>query len=72
MSAARTRSRWRTCGRSSGFVEVEVRQREPMGVADCALYPLFTRELLDLMRRLPPERQDAVGVAVVIRAQLPA
>lgn len=53
-------------------MEVEVLQREPMGVADCALYPLFTRELLDLMRRLPPERQDAVGVAVVIRAQLPA
>jgi arsenite methyltransferase len=44
-----------------------------MGVDDCALYPLFTPELLELMRRLiPAERQDEVGVAVVVRARLAA
>ncbi|MGH3094012.1 MAG: hypothetical protein ACRDOG_17025 [Gaiellaceae bacterium] len=44
-----------------------------MGVDDCALYPLFTPELLELMRRLiPAEHQDEVGVAVVVRARLPA
>ncbi|MGH3030162.1 MAG: hypothetical protein ACRDNE_05265 [Gaiellaceae bacterium] len=56
----------------AGFVDVEVLERSPMGVDDCALYPLFTPELLDLMRRLiPPERQGEVGVAVVVRARLP-
>ena len=57
----------------AGFVDVEVLERSPMGVDDCALYPLFTTDLLELMRRLiPPERQGEVGVAVVVRAQLPA
>jgi arsenite methyltransferase len=56
----------------AGFVEVEIVERSPMGVDDCALYPLFTPDLLDLMRRLiPPERQGEVGVAVVLRARLP-
>lgn len=40
------------------------------GSAFGALYPLFTRELIQLMRRLiPAERQDAV--AVVVTALLP-
>jgi arsenite methyltransferase len=56
----------------AGFVDVEIVERSPMGVDDCALYPLFTPDLLDLMRRLiPPERQGEVGVAVVLRARLP-
>ena len=56
----------------AGFRDVEVVERSPMGVEDCALYPLFTPDLLDLMRQLiPPDRQDAVGVAVVVRARLP-
>jgi arsenite methyltransferase len=57
---------------NAGFVDVEVLERSPMGVEDCALYPLFTPDLLELMRQLiPPERQDAVGVAVVVRTRLP-
>ena len=41
-----------------------------MGVRDCALYPLFTEELLDLMRTLiPPERQERVATAIVLRAR---
>ena len=56
----------------AGFRDVEVVERSPMGVEDCALYPLFTPDLLDLMRQLiPPHRQDAVGVAVVVRTRLP-
>lgn len=55
-----------------GFVDVEVRRREPLGVDDCALYPLFTDDLLALMRDLiPAERRDSVGVAVVVTAHLP-
>lgn len=57
----------------AGFVDVEVFERSPMGVDEFALYPLFTPDLLDLMRRLiPAERQDEVGTAVVVRARLPA
>jgi len=57
---------------TAGFRDIDVLERSPMGVDDLALYPLFTPDLLDLMRQLiPPERQDAVGIAVVVRAQLP-
>jgi hypothetical protein len=56
----------------AGFLGIEVLERSPMGVDDCALYPLFTPDLLELMRQLiPPERQSKVAVAVVVRAQLP-
>ncbi len=45
-------------------------QREPLSIDDCALYPLFDDELLTLMRRvIAPQKQDAVGVAVVFRAR---
>jgi arsenite methyltransferase len=57
---------------TAGFVDVEVLERSLLGVEDCALYPLFTPDLLDLMRRLiPPERRDAVAVAAVVRARTP-
>jgi arsenite methyltransferase len=53
----------------AGFGEIEVRQREPVSVDDLALYPLFTPELIQLMRTvIPPERQVAVATAVVITA----
>ena len=47
-------------------------QREPVTVDDLALYPLFTPELIQLMRTLiPPERQDTVATSVVITARRP-
>jgi arsenite methyltransferase len=55
----------------AGFHGIAVRHREPVSIDDLALYPLFTEELLGLMRRLiPPEKQDAVAVSVVITARL--
>jgi arsenite methyltransferase len=55
----------------AGFGEIAVRHREPVGVDDLALYPLFTAELLELMRKLiAPEKQDSVAVSVVITARL--
>jgi arsenite methyltransferase len=57
----------------AGFRGVEVLHREPLSVDDCALYPLFGDDLIGLMRKLvPPEKQDAVAVSVVIRAFRPA
>ena len=56
----------------AGFAEVEVLSREPLSVDDCALYPLFTDEVIELMRTLiPAERQSEVAVSVVVRAKLP-
>ena len=54
----------------AGFRDIEVRLREPVSVDDLALYPLFTPELIQLMRTLiPPERQAGVATSVVITAR---
>ncbi len=45
-------------------------QREPVSIDDLALYPLFDEPLLAKMRRLiAPDKQDAVGVAIIVRAR---
>lgn len=55
----------------AGFSDIEIVERTPMGVDDCALYPLFTPDVLDLMRTLiPPRHRQAIGTAVVVRARL--
>jgi arsenite methyltransferase len=57
----------------AGFTEIAVHHREPMSVDDCALYPLFTDDLIELMRRLiPSDQQQAVATSVVVTARLPA
>jgi arsenite methyltransferase len=57
----------------AGFVDVQVRSREPLSIDDVALYPLFSDEVIRLMRLLiPVERQRAVAVAVVVTASVPA
>lgn len=54
----------------AGFGQIEVHTREPVSVDDLALYPLFTPELIQLMRTLmPAERQAAVATSVVITAR---
>ena len=43
-----------------------------MGIDDCALYPLFTEDLLASMRRLiPRERLGHIAVIAIIRARRP-
>lgn len=57
----------------AGFRNVVVVHREPLSVDDCALYPLFSDEVIRLMRELiPAERQTTVAVAVVVTASIPA
>ena len=57
----------------AGFTGAEVLERHPFGLEDAARYPLFTPELIDLMRRLLPEPQQAeVAVAVTVAARKPA
>lgn len=56
----------------AGLGDVEVVHREPLGIDDCALYPLFPADVIDLMRGLiPQERHGRVAVAIVVKARLP-
>lgn len=56
----------------AGFERVEVLHREPLGIDDCALYPLFTDEVIRLMRELiSPERHGEVATSVIVRARYP-
>jgi arsenite methyltransferase len=53
----------------AGFTDVVIDNRVPFGIDDIALYPLFTPDLLALMRALiPRERQAAVAISVIARA----
>ena len=55
-----------------GFDAVEVLDRRPFGLADAALYPLFTPDLIELMHNLlPPARQAEVATAVTVSAHRP-
>jgi arsenite methyltransferase len=55
-----------------GFTGVEVLDRQPFGLADAALYPLFTPELIELMRDLlAPAQHAEVAVAVTVSASKP-
>lgn len=59
--------------RRAGFEGVEVLGREPLGIEDCALYPLFSDEVIRLMRELiPPERHGEVATSVIVRARYAA
>ena len=46
---------------------------EPLGnfgIEECALYPLFSDDVLDLLRALvPPERHDRIAKRVLVRAR---
>ena len=56
----------------TGFVDIEVRDRQSLSIDDCALYPLFPADVIELMRRLiPGDRHGRVAVAIVVRARLP-
>ena len=51
-------------------MDVEVVNRQALSIDDFTLYPLFTAELIELMRTLiAPEQQSSVATAVVVRAQ---
>lgn len=47
-------------------------ERHPFKLDDAARYPLFTPDLIDLMKRtLSPERQAEVATAVTVTAIRP-
>jgi SAM-dependent methyltransferase/TusA-related sulfurtransferase len=55
-----------------GLVDVEVRERHAFGVEDCARFPLFTPDLLEVMRAtIPQERQSVIATVVTVTARQP-
>ncbi len=55
-----------------GFEEVRIGERTPFGIEEASLYPLFTPEVIRLMRELiPPERRDRVAASVIVWARRP-
>jgi SAM-dependent methyltransferase len=56
--------------RRAGFRAVDIERLEPFGIAECALYPIFTDELLELLRsRVPAGRHDRIAQSVIVRAR---
>ena len=55
-----------------GFEDVWVGGHRPTGIEEASHYPLFTHEVIELMRKtLPPERHDHVATGVVVKARKP-
>lgn len=51
----------------AGLADVTVHERIPYGLADLALDPTFTPDLIALMRRVLPEHvQRRVGLRIVV------
>jgi SAM-dependent methyltransferase len=59
--------------RRAGFRHVAIQPIDRFGIAECALYPLFTEDLLALLRRLVPDnRHDQIATSVFVAARKPA
>lgn len=56
----------------AGFQDISIGERAPFGIDQAALYPLFTSEIISLMRELiPPDRQEQVATCVIAKAHKP-
>jgi arsenite methyltransferase len=57
----------------AGLVDIEMSGRSPLTLDDVALYPLFTPEVLSLMRRLlPDDTRQHIATSLIVRARKPA
>ena len=57
----------------AGFADIWAGGHRPFGIDQAALYPLFTSEVIQVMRRtIPPEHQDHVATGLIIKARKPA
>jgi len=56
----------------AGFVDVEIFGHQVYGIEEISLYPLFTPDVIDLLRRsLPVERQCNLATSVIVRGKRP-
>jgi hypothetical protein len=57
----------------AGFADIWVGGHRPFGIDQAALYPLFSGEVIEVMRRtIPPDRQHHVATGVIVKARKPA
>jgi hypothetical protein len=55
-----------------GFTSVWIGEKRPFGIEQAAIFPLFTDEVVELMRELiPAERHDSVAISVIAKARKP-
>lgn len=55
-----------------GFTEISFGDRLPFGIEEATIFPLFTDEVIGLMRELiPPERAEAVAISVIAKGRKP-
>jgi hypothetical protein len=56
----------------AGFVDVWVGAHLPTSIDEASQYPLFTDEVIELMRRtIAPERHGHVATSVIVKARRP-
>ena len=56
----------------AGFQDIWVGGHQPYGIDDAARYPLFTPELIEIMKRtISPDRQHHVATGVIVKARKP-
>jgi arsenite methyltransferase len=56
----------------AGFIDIWVGGHQPFGIDQAALYPLFTPEVIQVMREtIPADRQDHVATGVIVKAGKP-
>jgi arsenite methyltransferase len=57
----------------AGFADIWVGGHRPFGIDEAALYPLFTPEVIEVMRRtIPSGHHDHVATGVIVKARRPA
>lgn len=55
-----------------GFVDVWIGDKKPFGIEQAAIFPLFTDEVVALMRELiPEERLGSVAISVIAKGRKP-
>jgi arsenite methyltransferase len=55
-----------------GFADVWIGEKQPFGIDQAAIFPLFTHEVVELMRELiPEERHGSVAISVIAKARKP-
>ena len=56
----------------AGFIDVWVGGHRPTSIDEASQYPLFTDEVIEVMRRtIPSERHDHVATSVIVKARKP-
>ncbi len=56
----------------AGFVDLWLGGHRPTSIDEASRYPLFTDEVIEVMRRtIPPERHSHVATSIIVKARKP-